>query len=293
MSTSGSSGSCTSIGRSKTPPGWPGWGVVQGPSMAVGSAWMPRGVRDLWGVGRRQRALKERRNRESKGGPRLPGLFRQEKGNRDGARREPRVAGTHLLGKEGFLTSLELCVHEELCPNTQGHIQSCPTWGRGLMGGKCLEMPTKQGSVRKRKTPDGGLREEQTRSPMQEGWRGFDSLGAGIKDFPYPRCAGFLHSPAALHGFNPFLFSCSAKPQLFPGCPGGSPDPHPPGQISRPQQCCVPLGKGSLHLCPGLGPIDPIPLKGKQNRAGHDGAFLHQGLLEGQNHGGICETGAT
>lgn len=83
------------------------------------------------------------------------------------------------------------------------------------MGGKCLEMLPKQGFVWRGKTSDAGLRGEQTRSPTQEDWRGFSSLGAGIKDFPYPRCAGFLHSPVALCDFNPLSLSCSLAEHPF------------------------------------------------------------------------------
>lgn len=48
-------------------------------------------------------ALRERRNRETNGGLRLPELFRQRKSNPDGSMREPRVTGADLVGTEASL----------------------------------------------------------------------------------------------------------------------------------------------------------------------------------------------
>lgn len=77
-----------------------------GPGTDVGSVRVARGLGDLWHAGRSQGApLRERWNREINGDLRLPGLFRQEKSNRDGARREPRVSGAHLWELGGFATT--------------------------------------------------------------------------------------------------------------------------------------------------------------------------------------------
>lgn len=63
---------------------------------------VPQGVCGM-DARRRLGALRERRNRETNGGLRLPELFRQRNSNPDGARREPRVTGAHLVGTEASL----------------------------------------------------------------------------------------------------------------------------------------------------------------------------------------------
>ena len=88
-------------------------------------------TRSLWDARRRLGALRERRNRETNGGLRLPELFRQRKSNPDGSRREPRVTGADLVGTEASLHLLgaltawgSLCLHSGPYPVDEGE-ESC------------------------------------------------------------------------------------------------------------------------------------------------------------------------
>ena len=129
---------------------------------------------------------------------------------------------------------------------------------------------------------------------MQEGL-GF-SLGAGIRDSPSPRCAGFLPSQVPLGGFSLlFLPHSLVEPQLRPGDAGGSSDPNPTGHGSCHQHRCAPPGKGSLRPAAGLGPAHVIAMEGKDlpgGRAGQSRASLLRELPAGQEHARICDPGA-
>ena len=129
---------------------------------------------------------------------------------------------------------------------------------------------------------------------MQEGL-GF-SLGAGIRDCPSPRCAGFLPSQVPSGGFSLlFLPHSLVEPQLRPGDAGGSSDPSPTGHGSCHQHRCAPPGKGSLRPAAGLGPAHGIAMEGKDlpaGRAGQSRASLLRERPAGQEHARICDPGA-
>jgi len=124
----------------------------------------------------------------------------------------------------------------------------------------------------------------QTRSPVQEGL-GF-SLGAAVRDCPYPTRAGLLLSQVPLGGFSLlFLPHSLVEPQLCPGDAGESSNPARTGHGSGHQHSCAPPGKRRLRSAAGLGPAHVIAVEGKDLLVGRAGqADHHQDLPAGQEH---------